>query len=680
MRPPVFGLAGAGLSIVLTLCTGLCAAGDLPPHPRLMITDAEIPRIKARAELPDFKARYASLLKIADNWANKKVDLPPRGGQWPHWYVCKKDGGNLKTISPTEHKCPICGEVYSGWPYDDVVLMGVHGGYSNAVRDLGLAYRLTGQTKYGDKAKEILLAYAEKYPTYPLHDKNGKEKIGGGYVGAQTLDEAMWIIPVCQGADLVLDRFSAEQRKQLEDKVFRPGAEIIRKHKMSIHNIQCWKNSAVGVIGFFLNDKDLIADAIDSPWGFRQQVAKGINDDGQWYEGAWGYHFFTVSAMSPLLEAAHRAGVDLYGYQAEGHSYRMLLEGPLSLAMPNMVLPAFSDSGEVNVTSYAEYYELGLARYGEPRFAALLRQTRRNTLAGLLCGVPSLPAASDRESATRNYTSAGYAVLQQGNDANATWLCMKYGPHGGGHGHPDKLNFILYSRGEVLGFDPGTGKYGAPIHEAWQKASIAHNTLTVDQANQKGVTGSSLAFVSKPEYAAALADAGPIYSGVVYRRAVAVVGADMVLVLDLVSSDKDHTYDLAYHNDGRWVEAPKGTPAKLPDLPSYRYFADMVQAAAPLPLIEKGALKVGLAVASAGGGERLAGTGAGKTSNQRVPCVLWHVSGKRAVVAWAIHLGGVVPTVSVKAAEAGFVVQAGANGKTCRMTVNPEAKDKLKVE
>ena len=62
----------------------------------------------------------------------------------------------------------------------------------------------------------------------------------------------------------------------------------------------------------------------------------------------------------------------------------------------------------------------------------------------------------------------------------ATWLCLKYGPHGGGHGHPDKNNFVLYARGKVLFPDPGTRPYGSPLHNGWDKITLAHNTLVVD--------------------------------------------------------------------------------------------------------------------------------------------------------------------------------------------------------
>ena len=42
------------------------------------------------------------------------------------------------------------------------------------------------------------------------------------------------------------------------------------------------------------------------------------------------------------------------------------------------------------------------------------------------------------------------------------YLALDYGPHGGGHGHPDKLGFVLYGRGTLLAEDPGCIAYGNP--------------------------------------------------------------------------------------------------------------------------------------------------------------------------------------------------------------------------
>ena len=161
----------------------------------LLVDQAGIDAAKRKAESqPWAKRALDAILARAARDLKRKVDLPPRGGQWGHWYSCKKDGARLVTDSPTSHRCPICGTVYHGEPYDSVILTAAHSNWSQAVRDLGLAYRFTGRKEYADKAGQVLLAYADRYASYPLHDKDGKEKVGGGHIMAQTLDESVWLI------------------------------------------------------------------------------------------------------------------------------------------------------------------------------------------------------------------------------------------------------------------------------------------------------------------------------------------------------------------------------------------------------------------------------------------------------------------------------------------------------
>ncbi len=652
----------------------------LPEHPRLLLTAAEVAEVKARAAAnPVLQARLDGLIKDADNRLAQPISLPPRGGQWYHWYACKKDGANLRQLSATQHECPVCKTVYSGWPYDDVVLSNVHNDLSNRVKVLGLAYALTGDAKYADRCREVLLAYAGRYESYELHDINGKPNVGGGRVGPQTLDESTWLIPVCQGADLIWSRLSEADRDTLAAHLFRPAAEVIRQHKMGIHNIQCWKNSAVGLVGLLLGDAELVSNAIRGDSGFENQMAKGINLDGQWYEGAWGYHFYTMNAVIPLTEAGERCGLGLYAFQRDGRSFKLLFDGPLNLAMPNRVLPNYSDSGFVNVVGQASLYEVALRRYGDPRYAGLIAQTKGDSLEALLVGTRPLPSAPAGGGGTANYTAAGYAVLQSGDGLDATWACLKYGPHGGGHGHPDKLNVILYTQQKVLGIDPGTGKYGVPLHAGWQQASLAHNTLTVDEVNQTPTTGRCLAFVKEAGWSGVLADAGPVYTNLTYRRAAALVGPNLLIMLDMVKADKTRTYDLAWHEGGKWSTAPTGEALTMPDKPGYRYLDGMVKLAGAAPLTDLDGLKAGLAVASAQPGETWAGTGPGTTADVRVPCLLRRVKGEEAQVAWAIALDGQVPQVSVKPIDGGWQVTATVGGKTVRLDVTPEVEGQLKL-
>jgi len=122
------------------------------------------------------------------------------------------------------------------------------------------------------RARGILMAYADRYLSYPLHDIHGQAKIGGGRVGPQTLDEAVGLILMAQGADLIWDTLSTGERQALAEKLFLPAArDVILPHRMGVHNIQNWKNSAVGLTGFLLGDSALIRAAIDDPGDTRRR-------------------------------------------------------------------------------------------------------------------------------------------------------------------------------------------------------------------------------------------------------------------------------------------------------------------------------------------------------------------------------------------------------------------------
>lgn len=672
-------------STLKELTVTFSAPVQLPPHPRLFLTNAEIPGVKARIAVhPPLKATYDSILKVADGYVTRPTNLPDRGGQWWHYYACKKDGARLQTVSPTQHKCPVCGTIYSGWPYDDVVLSNVHTGYSKAVLYLGFAYRLTGERKYADKAREILLAYAEKYLTYPEHDFNNKPGPNGGRVDCQKLGEAIWLIPVVQGTDLIWEALSETDRQTLEDKLFRPAVAEVRSQRMGIHNIQNWQNSAVGLTGLLINEPEFLSDALNSEFGFRNQIAKGITAEGQWDEGSWGYHFYAMNGMVPLLEAGERCGLNLYAYEANGHSFKTMFEAPLQLAMPNYDLPAFNDSNPTNLLTESNLweggqgslYELALTRYKEPQFAAILSQLKRGSIEALLAGTFPLPSATAEAVQSRNYPGAGYAVMQHGTGKDAAWLCLKYGPHGGGHGHFDKLGFISYNHGQTLAYDPGTASYGVPIQEEWYRTSLAHNTLTVDETNQKPATGQCLAFLNQGDTTAALLDAGPIYDGVRYRRALAMFGSDTIILLDLADSATEHTYDFAYHNAGQWSTAPTGTPITLPAKPGYQHLKDMVETTA-VPAITTGPVTTQIAVAALQKPQILAGTGVGTNAASRVPCLVTRVRGPKAAVATIIHQGSGEPKVNLQETPNGYTVTGEVDGKTYKLNVMPEAEVKL---
>jgi oligo-alginate lyase len=510
----------------------------------LLISQQEIEGAKRKAE----EQRWAqqaldSLLDSASQAVARDVEIPDRGGQWPHWYSCKRDGAKLETESRTRHRCPACGAIYTGDPYDAVVLYGVHQRNSRDAQNLGLAYRFTGDPKYATRAAELLLGYAERYRTYELHDADGKPNVRGGRVMAQTLDESVWLIPMAWGYALVRDTLSPEQRSLIETGLFLPAAETIRAHKLGIHNIQCWKNSAVGLAGLVTGTKELVEEAIHDPErGFRVQMAKGVTAEGLWWEGSLGYHHYTMQGVWPLVEAASRAGLDLYSEPA----YRRLYEAPLAMALPNGDSPGFNDNAGGNIRGYAPLYELAYARWNQPEFGAVVAHTDRRSVQALLYGAAEVPKGRLVPERSAFLPDAGFAMLRGGGIGAA----LRFGMHGGGHGHPDKLNLVTFGAGSHLGLDPGSINYGVPLHLEWYKSTVGHNTVAVDQANQSNEPGELLGWGEENGWGWVHAAALKAYPGVALSRRVELSKGKLTDRFECQAAAA-RVFDWAFHVDGR---------------------------------------------------------------------------------------------------------------------------------
>jgi hypothetical protein len=141
------------------------------PGNYLLVDEAALQAAQRKAESQPWAGRVLQqLLSGAEQALRELPPVPERGGQWPHWHSCPRDGATLQTISDTEHRCPVCGTVYTGDPYDAVIIYRVHNRLSRAARDLGLAFRFTGREEFAHRAARILTDYADRYRSYPRHN------------------------------------------------------------------------------------------------------------------------------------------------------------------------------------------------------------------------------------------------------------------------------------------------------------------------------------------------------------------------------------------------------------------------------------------------------------------------------------------------------------------------------
>lgn len=529
------------------------------PRPSVLVNRQELAAMQeAAGKYPWAKTALEAFLKGAENRLNHPTPLPDRGGGWYHWYACPKDGAGLKTVSLTEHKCPKCGAVYTGEPYDTVAIMGEHNTLARNIRDFGLAFALTGREEFAKAAREILVAYADRYAGYEMHDVRGPSTRGSaGKVGPQTLDESVWLIPVAQGYDCVVDTMGAPERDHVERDLLRAAVAVIQRNNAGISNWQSWHNAAIGAAAFALRDRELADAAINGRSGFQFQMANSVTDDGFWYEGSWGYHYYALSAHLDLSEMAARSGMDLYA----NPRYKGLYQASLQFMAPSQILPAFHDGHLAGGLAGSRFYEVAYRRWQDPVFAWAVNQRTRGW-DSLLYGVPEVPASVLPHQDSVDFTGLGWAVLRSGASRDGMYLALDYGPHGGGHGHPDKLGFSFYSLGDFLAHDPGCVAYGLPIHSQWYRQTVSHNTVVVDGKSQEECTGELDYFLASPRMAVVSATADEANGAVRFRR-LALLTSSLLLLVDDLADEEAHQYDWALHGVGAFTTAlPLGRRAE----------------------------------------------------------------------------------------------------------------------
>jgi hypothetical protein len=320
-----------------------------------------------------------------------------------------------------------------------------------------------------------------------------------------------------------------------------------------------------------------------------------------------------MEAIWPLVEAARHAGVNLYGGRL-----RTLWEAPLALALPNGDPPGFNDNNGRKPVSFSNLYEIAYARWKTPAFGRLVAAGNRATLQGLLYGVEEAPAGPMIPTESVLLASAGYAMLRAPNAAAA----VRFGMHGGGHGHPDKLNVVTWAKGHMWGLDPGSINYGVPLHQEWYRSTVAHNTVTVDETNQRNADGK----LDEWKNGAFAATADQVYPGVVLRRALVWRGGKLEDRFTCNSAG-EHVYDWTFHSAGKLITSLALTPraGALGEKNGYQHITSVAAGKTDGDFTvswEQEGTRLTLRIKGAPGTEVFTGVGPGKNPADMVPLVV----------------------------------------------------------
>ncbi len=524
-------------------------------HPCLACTTEELGRLRQAYHSRNPERQVAAgPVRDAEGFIGEPTVFPPRGGQHNQWYQCDKCQIALKTIDTTHHRCPKCGKVYSGHPYDDVIFSQQHSRNLERMLTAAWAYAISQEERFAEYAARVLLGYAERYKDYPYHSaslETGESwgRRAGGHLFEQTLTEASSLAGhIGPAYDLIHDSgvLSQEEHNKIRQGLLLPMLNNIDRNKAGKSNWQTWHNAAMIWGGALVHEPAWVTKAIeDDENGFYYQMGVSVSKEGMWYENSWGYHFYTLSALVNMAETARHLDIDLW---SDGRLKKMFTL-PVYYTMANGMLPRFGDDVNSSVRRIGHLLEPAYRAYQDPQILVLLGDVRDFEAMRLGRSVQSNGKPPGLQSMV--FDDAGHAILRTHPQAGLT-AAMTFGPYGGFHGHYDKLSFVFFGLDRELGVDPGRARsqaYRLPIHANWYKATISHNTVLVDRKSQKPAAGKLRLFECQSDYTVVAAGCDEAYPGVEHTRWLIMTGT-YLLVVDALASDVAHQFDWTYHNKG----------------------------------------------------------------------------------------------------------------------------------
>lgn len=537
----------------------------------MLLSEADWQAIQSRAALPAFATVIQRLRQEVADALAQPVNVPTAPGGYYHDYFCPEHGVQLHfdPALPQTHRCPVDDAIWEGESFDAAWRWFVNNRLAESTFRFALLWRLEGKGEHLVPVVRTLTGYAAQYAAYGTVPRTVANP---GVATYTTLDESVWVLPLVWAFEMIRDQLTPAERTAIAEDLFAPvAAHLVAHHFQGIHNFACWHNAAIATIGVVINRDDLIAFAMDSDFGCYSQLQQGVLADGLWYEGSFSYHFYTVYALLMLAKALrHQPGYDL---RQRPELHAMLL-APIQSAYPDWSLPAPNDCWYFTsllhdcchgVPQGPAFYEIGYGWYDDPRFGQLLQRAyqegARDSLDALIFGRAALPVTPLAPLASVNLPASGYAILRERlavpTAANAEqtqrYLLLKYGPHGGGHGHPDKLNLLVYAYGQRMAPDLGTPGYGLDLFQSWYRQTVSHNTVTLDGHSQPEGAGQLYKFQDAGPFQIADAsihwtDEGP-YQGVTLRRVI-LARPTYFLDLFLVEAPQPRRIDWLYHNIG----------------------------------------------------------------------------------------------------------------------------------
>lgn len=529
------------------------------PHPRLLLTASDLTEFDTTwRSVPAFSDAVTKTQKKLDAIVNEPLSVPK-----------PVDAGG-------------------GYTHE------THKRNARLVFDAGMLFQWTGEERYADYARRMLLEYAQMYPTLGEHPK--KKEQAPGRLFWQSLNESMWLVYVIQGYDAIVDTLTAADRQTIETKLLRPMAKFLSLESPRtfnlIHNHGTWATAAVGMTGYSLGDDSMVQQALlglslDGKGGFLRQLDELFSPDGYYTEGPY-YQRFALMPFVVFARVIENNNPDMAIFDRRDGILKKAIRTTVQLSYAGKFFPindAIKDKG-LDTTELSYGLSIGYAISNDPGYLAAaefmgplilngdgLRLAKGMTEVGL---IESTLFETQLITDGADGQQGALGILRSGGNEQTSALVFKATSQGMGHGHFDRLAWLYYDNGREVIRDYGAARFlnvvqkngGHYLREnnSWAKQSVAHNTLVVDETSHfdgdsdagDAHPAGAVAFHQSPALEVLSSKESNAYPDTAFKRTLARLqhpAFDHPLVIDVVhaTSETPHQYDLPLYVDGQII-------------------------------------------------------------------------------------------------------------------------------
>lgn len=535
----------------------------------LLLAAAPVAAIPAQAQAPAVEARaaYAPLFTAEVERAKRDLDASIRAGI----------------------DVPVPRDPGGGFTHEQ------HKRNYRLIFEGGQLYRLTGDARYRDHVRDLLLAYAELYPKLGPHPAAANQVAGRLFW--QSLNDSVFLVNAVQGYAEIRDVLTPAERQRIDDGAIRPMARFLSDGSPEvfgrIHNHATWACAGVGLAGYLLGDRDLVDKALlgldkSGRAGFLRQLDLLFSPDGYYAEGPYYQRY----ALQPFVVFA--AAIDANEPDRKIFGYRdgivlKAVRTAIDATQGGTFLPINDAMRDKSLRTEELYHAVAIAYAAtrDPSFLSIAEwqgQTVLTPAGQALAADLAAGKAKPWRFASRllgdgpDGKQGALVLLRAGAGPDGPLLVAKNTVQGMGHGHFDRLNWLYfdetgpvvtdYGAARFLNVEAKRGGRYLPENDSWASTTVAHNTLVVDEQSQfsgKWKVGESVptrqlsASLDGPTRWSIAAIDGA-YKDVAIRRALVMLDVDGLsnpLILDLLhgTGSGRHRYDLPLHFSGHIIDS-----------------------------------------------------------------------------------------------------------------------------